>query len=321
MVSLRKSYLPCWGVLGIQVRIPWYLWYLWYDFSGKNSQVHLTSIASVKEELALHMTKRYKSVVKFYNFLRSNRIAPVKVKLKVLKSCVSSLLHNCETFGDYLPKDLESTYLKLLKSCLNVRLNTSNDNTLIETGFLPIKAVILMRQFKFYTRFKDSIKKHSRREKMLNLLLQNQTNFLHHYEQLITKYSCAQDIAKEFRTKMKNKVYDLARKGKTKYSTYVEINPDLSSSPLLDVIHPVANDMIKFRLGSHYLPVETGRWCGLDHDARLCGTCGEIGDEKHVLYRCSLIDRSDVELHEISRVWCQPEVYKIFKRIKEVKLI
>ena len=32
---------------------------------------HLTSIASVKEELALHMTKRYKSVVKFDTFLRS----------------------------------------------------------------------------------------------------------------------------------------------------------------------------------------------------------------------------------------------------------
>ena len=282
---------------------------------------HLTSIASVKEELALHMTKRYKSVVKFYNFLRSNRIAPVKVKLKVLKSCVSSLLHNCETFGDYLPKDLETTYHKLLKSCLNVRLNTSNDNTLIETGFLPIKAVILMRQYKFYMRFKDNIKKQSRREKMLNLLLQNRTDFLHHYEQLISKYSSAQDIAKEFRTKTKNKVYDLARRGKTKYSTYVEMNPDLSHSPLLDVVHPVASDMIKFRLGSHYLPVETGRWCGLEHGLRLCGSCGEIGDEKHVLYRCLLIDRSDVELQEISQIWCQPEAYKIFKRIKDVKLL
>ena len=282
---------------------------------------HLTSIASVKKELVLHMTKRYKSVVKFYNFLRSNRIAPLKVKLKVLKACVSSLLHNCETFGNYIPKDLEPTYFKLLKSCLNVRLNTSNDNTLIETGFLPIKAVIFMRQFKFYTRFKDSIHKQSRREKMLTFLLANQTDFLHHYEQLITKYSCAQDIAKEFRAKTKEKVYELARKGKTKYCTYVEINPELSTSPLLDVIHPIAKDMIKFRLGSHYLPVETGRWSGLDHNARLCGTCGEIGDEKHVLYRCSLINRSDVELNEISRLWCQPEVYNIFKQIKDVKLV
>ena len=198
---------------------------------------------------------------------------------------------------------------------------TSNDNTLIETGFLPIRAVILMRQFKFYVRFKSSIQKQSRREKMLKLLLENQTDYLRHYEQLTTKYSCAEDIAKEYRLKTKNKVYDLAQKGKTKYSTYVEINPDLSPSPLLDVIHPIANDIIRFRLGSHYLPVETGRWSGLDHDARLCGTCGEIGDEKHVLYRCSLIDRSDVQLNEISRIWYQPDVYKMFKRIKEVKLI
>ena len=99
------------------------------------------------------------------------------------------------------------------------------------------------------------------------------------------------------------------------------MNPDLSHSPLLDVVHPVASDMIKFRLGSHYLPVETGRWCGLEHGLRLCGSCGEIGDEKHVLYRCLLIDRSDVELQEISQIWCQPEAYKIFKRIKDVKLL
>ena len=62
---------------------------------------HLTNTASLKEELGLHMTKRFKSVIKFYNFLRSNIIAPIKVKLKVLKSCVfSSLLYNCETWGN-----------------------------------------------------------------------------------------------------------------------------------------------------------------------------------------------------------------------------
>ena len=43
------------------------------------------------------------------------------------------------------------------------------------------------------------------------------------------------------------------------------MNPTLSPSPFLDVIHPVAADIIKFRVGSHYLPIETGRLVRLDH--------------------------------------------------------
>ena len=156
---------------------------------------------------------------------------------------------------------------------------------------------------------------------MLNLLLAEPTDFIQHYETLIAKYSCPQDIANEFRSQVKNKIITFAQKGKTKYKTYLDINPHLSTSPLLDAVHPVANDMIKFRLGSHYLPVETGRWAGLDQAQRLCGTCGVFGDEKHVLYDCSLVDRSDVELKEINQIWCQPEVYKLFKRIKDAKFI
>ena len=284
---------------------------------------HLSSAASVKEELKLHMCKRFRSVIKFYNFLRSNVVAPLKVKLKVLKSCVlTSLLYNCETWGNTIPEDLESTYLKLLKSCLNVRLSTPNAITYIESGFLPIKAVILTRQFKFYTRFKESIQKNSRREKMFKLLLENQTSFIRHYEQLLSKYSSVEDIINEFRNQTKDKIHEQARKGRTKFSTYLEMNPTLNSSPLLDVIHPVVNDMTRFRLGSHFLPIETGRWTRLNRDERLCNTCGEIGDEKHILFSCSRIDRSDTNLSDrIDQIWTEPDLYKIFRQIRKHQLV
>ena len=48
---------------------------------------HLTSIASLVEEACLHMKKRFISVIKYYNFLRTNRSAPLKVKTKVLQNC------------------------------------------------------------------------------------------------------------------------------------------------------------------------------------------------------------------------------------------
>ena len=284
---------------------------------------HLTNSASVKEEMKLHMSLRFKSVIKFYNFIRTNKMAPLSVKLKTLKSCViSSLLYNCETFGGYVPKDLESTYTKMLKCCFNVRLNVPNDILYTESNFLPIKAVILIRQFRFYQRFRESIKNGSRREKMLNILLDQGTNFIQHYERLMSKYSCVEDIINEYKNDIKRKIHRLANDGHYKYSVYVEINPELTPSPFLDIIHPTAGDIIKFRLGSHYFPIETGRWNGTRRDERLCSACNVLGDERHIIYRCSLFQRGDLTLDcRLSQIWYQPDVYELFKRIKIAKLI
>ena len=177
-------------------------------------------------------------------------------------SAMGSLLHNCETFGDYLPKDLEPTYIKLLKSCFNVRTSTTNLLVLIESGLLPIKAVIYCRQLKFYNRFSDSIQQDSRRDRVFKFLLQNQnqTRYLKHYVTLSSKSSTKNDIVTAFRNELKSKVYNAADAGKNKFKIYVEMNPDLSRSPYIDLYHPLAGDIVKFRLGSHYLPIETGRW-------------------------------------------------------------
>ena len=70
---------------------------------------HLSESGCLKDDMSHHLTKRYQTCVKFYNFVRSNRVAPLQVKLKVLKSCVlSNLLYNCETFGTDVPKQLDT---------------------------------------------------------------------------------------------------------------------------------------------------------------------------------------------------------------------
>ena len=283
----------------------------------------LTHNASLVDEGELHMKKRYSSVIKYYNFLRSNKSAPMKVKIKVLKSCVTnSLLHNCEAFGSDIPKDLEVSYRKLLKSCLNVRSNTPNFILYIESGLLPIKFVVLLRQFKFYMRFSDSIESNSRREKMMNLLLGDKTKYLKHYENLVSKYDSPSDIIVEGFNFVKEKIRSIATKGHSKFSIYVKLNPDLEPSPFLHIIHPMACDIIRFRVGSHYLPIETGRWCRKQRDERLCTNCGTIGDEEHVLYHCSLINREGIELNnEISDIWRQPEIYELFKSLKDAKYL
>ena len=84
--------------------------------------------------LDLDLRERFTNVI---NFIRSNRCAMISMKLKVLSSCVlSTLLYNCETFGNKLPKVIE----KLLK--LNVRKKNPNEIVLIESGFLPIQSLV-----------------------------------------------------------------------------------------------------------------------------------------------------------------------------------
>ena len=190
--------------------------------------------ASLTAEGELHVKKRYPSVIKFYNFLRSNKAAPVKVKTKVLRSCVMhSLLHNSDTFGYDIPKELESAYIKLLKSCFNVRSNTPNYILYVESGFIPLKFVVLLRQFNFYKRFQESIFSNSRREKMMNILLENSTKFLQHYTSLMFKYDSVVDIVEEGRNFVKDKICSLAHGGHSKYAIYLKINPNLEPSPFL----------------------------------------------------------------------------------------
>ena len=42
------------------------------------------------------------------------------------------------------------------------------------------------------------------------------------------------------------------------------------------------------------MPVELGRWNRLKRDVRLCSVCKTVGDERHYIYTCPTIDRSEL---------------------------
>jgi hypothetical protein len=167
----------------------------------------------------------------------------------------------------------------------------------------------------------ESIKPDSRRDRMMQRLLNARTSYVQHYEQLVTKYATSKDILIDYTNNLKQRIHRQANDGHYKYQIYLRINPDLIPSPFLHIVHPRASDVIKFRLGSHYLPIETGRWSRKPRSERLCTNCGVLGDEEHVLYHCTLIKRDDVVLQELSQLWLQPEIYKLFTRIKDAKFL
>ena len=272
-----------------------------------------------------HMKKRYKNVIKFLNYLKANNYAPFIIKLKVLKACVvSTLLYSCETFGRKIPSGLEEIYLKLIKATLNVRPSTRNNIVIVEAGMLPIKYLIWSRQFNYFRTFKESLQENSTRKILFEELLEHPSKFLKHYVDLNNKYENAKDIYEEGINFVKR---EITRKNNMdnhyKFWMYLKMNPDLKPSPFLMIPGRMALACLKFRVGSHNLPIEKGRWCRKPRNERLCKTCGILGDEAHYIFVCPTICRDGMNLVNVKleTIWNNPNVYDLIKQLIEADYI
>ena len=117
---------------------------------------------------------------------------------------------------------------------------------------------------------------------------------------------------------IKSKIRDYASKDRYKFEIYLKINPNLETSPFLNCTHPLTIDIIRFRLGSHNLPIEKGRWSRIRREERICSTCNILGDEKYIIHECSLIYREDLNLsNDLYNIWTQQDVFRLFNRIIE----
>ena len=282
---------------------------------------HLAATGSLVDDLKLDMVARYISWIKYFNFLRANQLAPLFVKIKVLKACViNSILYNCETFGHCIPTDLEKMYNKLLRRTFNVRSNTPALLLYIESGFLPIKAIILARQLKFFKRYVKGLTGNTPRVQMFQRLMGEPTKYLQHYIDLSAKYASAADVYPVFADEVKKQVTEIAAKGTIhpKFKIYTEINPKLEKSPFILNPHPLSKDVIRFRLGSHVLPIETGRWSRKLRKDRLCNDCGVLGDERHAIFDCRKVDRSNIALpDQMSDIWKLDTLFELIHKMKD----
>ena len=119
----------------------------------------------------------------------------------------------------------------------------------------------------------------------------------------------------------KEKIREYASKGRYRYQIYNELNPGLQQSSFITNLHPVSGDVIKFRLGSHNLPIETGRWSKKLRVDRLCTDCQVLGDERHVVYSCRKIERGDLALPvSLSDIWNSEDIFILFKRLRNVNV-
>ena len=173
---------------------------------------------------------------------------------------MSSLLFNCETFGNKLPKNLVKEYHKLIRCALGVRANTPIQLLYIESGLLPIEALVEARQFKFFSRFPSTLRPTSDRNILFDSLSLRPSPYLRHYQQLVEKFNNHHDIYQYHLDKVKSTIRNFAANERYKHEIYLKINPELKPSPFLNCMHPLSTHIIRFRLGTHNLPIEKGRW-------------------------------------------------------------
>ena len=154
---------------------------------------------------------------------------------------MSSVLHNCEAFGYKTPKDLEIQYYKLIKSTLGVRQSTPNLLVLIESGLLPLEAIISSRQVGFFKRFGESLHPGSSRSLVFEKLKEDENEkYIQHYVRLSQSYNSKDEIYNASVSRIKQQINSLADQGNYKFQIYRRMNPSLEPSPFVNVRHGVS---------------------------------------------------------------------------------
>ena len=111
----------------------------------------ITNSTKIEDDVIADVKHRQVSVVKFFAFLRTNKNAPVVVKMKCLDACtLSSLLYNSETWAAARFDTLETSHRRMLKSIIRIGMNTCNEFVYLELGALSIKTLVLIKQWKFW---------------------------------------------------------------------------------------------------------------------------------------------------------------------------
>ena len=246
------------------------------------------SNASLPSQIKTHAEKKASHVIKFSSFLQKNSEAPFTIKKTVWNSVVNSaLLYSCETWLCESFPGVESMYMSTIKQLLNARVTTCNDLVLLELGVGNIKSVIRDRQSRFIHKL---IRRDSYNSSYLewaiktSMQVKSPMSKILEYHINSTKTSSGQSHSDESLTNLRVKVRGSV---KTKYITYLEINPELSVCPLYSKQIPeyARISATRLRLSSHNLRIETGRWARIQREDRLC-SCGNLQTEEHVLLYC-----------------------------------
>ena len=262
----------------------------------------ITNSTKLADDVNADIRLRQVNVVKYFAFLRSNAHAPVDVKLKVLDACLlNSLLYNSETWADTKFPKLETVYRRMLKAILGVSMTTCTELLYIELGVLPLRTRVIIKQWNFWRKVLE-MSSENPIIKVIQLARQYNLKEVRHYDNLLNTYSSTEQIVNQFFDMTRRSIRQKAENGKSKYRTYLEINPELESPPIYNKLYNRnhVSMIAKLRTSSHNLRIETGRRTGTIREERLCYCGADVETERHFLLECGLYHAAR-EKYNISR--------------------
>ena len=229
-----------------------------------------------------HAKEKQKHVFKYLVFLNKNKDLPFKLKKQVAESCIiSSILYGCETWFTPSYGKIETMYMKIIKGMLSVRPSVCNDLCLLEASMLPIRQLIAARRNRYINKKFNNLNVDTPLGMAYNLakLADTKSSRI-----IIQSLQCDLPRDESIRESI------LRMRHTTKRSSYIQMNPELKESSIYianNIPEYLRTAYTRFRLSSHNLRIETGRWSGTPRDNRKCKcdmNC--VQDETHALLEC-----------------------------------
>lgn len=229
-----------------------------------------------------------KHVNKFSSFVKKNSNMPFSCKARVFRAALlSSMLYACEGWLTDNTSAIRKHYMSAVKLLLGVRTTTSNVICLIEAGLPELDSIILKRRGNMVRSFRQN----STGEEPLAFALQLcRDTEMGRRMRSASEYigDPERDSSERLRTQCRERAPE-----STRMATYLLINPLLETHVVYSESHSIPDQqriaLTRFRLSSHRLRVETGRWSRLAREDRVC-PCNHrsVQDERHAIMDCEL---------------------------------
>ena len=254
-----------------------------------------TADGSLATAIKVHAQEKMAHFNKFISFLHKNNHLPFVIKKRVFDACmISAILYGCESWLNGDLKPVSKLYNWSLKHLLGVRMNTCNDICYIESGYSSLTTIVRNKQRNYFAKMFNE--RYELQDDplgyVIKLVLNSTYNTSHYLRNLIVNNN-VNDLIQDTES-LKDSIRQSDSSRRRVYCDYV--NSGLSTHSIYtkkhNVYEPYRISFTRFRVSSHNLACETGRWNRrgrgiLPMEERLC-SCGLVQTEEHVISFCPI---------------------------------
>ena len=241
------------------------------------------------------------------------------LKLQLFHALVKPiLLYGSEIWGiGEKINEIEKVFINFLRRTLGVRRSTPKSFMWRETGEMPLQVTILKQAMKYFERMEDLSSERvltkawsECNKKATNLEgwrfeVMSEVRRITHGMVEIT--DAKQLDVKQVMKTIKQTIWTAwQQEESSKSKWYNSLKRSEGSEKYLKDIHnsTLRNCLSRFRLGSHWLEVESGRWQRKLREDRICNTCehtnvAQVEDEEHMVKTCPLYNEVRSEFAEL----------------------